>query len=294
MQWISKEVLKQAVREVWTRSMTEVPPDILEALRAARTREHSDRGRSYLELLLQNAENAARDHSVICLDTGVPTFFVRTPLSFPFREDIRAAFDEAVREVSEGALHLRSVVVHPLTREDMGGNVARNIPLIHTELDNSIDYMEIKALPKGSGCGSWGTMEIFPSSAGIAGVKKFVVDSVLRAGSNPCPPTVVGVGIGGPMEEVTRLATAATGRPINRRHPEPDIAALEQELCEALNMSGIGPMGTGGSTSVLAVNIEYSGTHRPWMPVAVNINCWPGRKAVCRIFRDGSIQQMQR
>jgi len=94
------------------------------------------------------------------------------------------------------------------------------------------------------------------------------------------------------MEEVTRLATAATARPIDRRHPEERIAALEQELLEALNMLGIGPMGTGGDVTALAVNVEFSGTHRPWMPVAVNINCWPGRKATCRIYTDGRVGQL--
>lgn len=295
MQKIPKKVLKRAVKEVWIRSMSEIPPDIMEGLQTARETEASQRGREYLDLLIQNAKTACKNRSVICLDTGVSTFYVKTPLNFPYYEDIRQTFDEAVKEVTEGDENdfpLRTLVVHPLTRKDIGGNLAENVPLIHVDLDNSIDYMEIKALPKGAGSGIWGTMKMFPSSVGIKGVKKFVVDSVLAAGPNPCPPIIVGVGIGGPMEEVTRLATLATGRPINQRHPDPDIAALEQELCDALNLSGIGPMGTGGSTTALAVNIEYSGTHRPWMPVAVNINCWPGRKATCRIYSDGRVEQI--
>ena len=105
-----------------------------------------------------------------------------------------------------------------------------------------------------------------------------MVDSVLRAGSNPCPPLIVGVGIGGPLEEVARLATEATARPIDQRHPEADIAQLEEELRAALNMSQIGPMGMGGDTTALAVNI----------------NCWPGRKAVCRIYKDGTVKQMRK
>lgn len=294
MQVIAKEVLKQAIKDVWVRALTEVPPDVVRGLETARARESSPSGRDYLDILLQNAKNARENRSLICLDTGVPTFFVRTPLDFPYRESIRAAFDEAVREVSDRDFVLRSVVVHPLTREDMGGNLAANIPLIYAELDNEIDYIEIKALPKGSGSGIWGTLKMFLPSVGVEGVKKFVLDTVVNAGSNPCPPIIVGVGIGGSMEEVARLATAATGRPIDQRHPEPQIAALEQELCEALNMTGIGPMGAGGDTTALSVNIEYSGTHRPWMPVAVNINCWPGRRAVCRIHRDGTVEQIGR
>lgn len=291
MQDISKDTIKAAVKAVWIRSLTEVQPDVLEALERAREREGDPRGIKHLDILIQNAKLAAEKGMVICQDTGVPTFFVKTPLNFPYSGSIRDAFDEALRELTLGEFPMRPMVVNPLTRTDRGDNTAKNVPLIHAELDNSLDYMEIKAMPKGAGAGIWAALKMLPPSVGIEGVKKFVVDTVLNAGSNPCPPIIVGVGLGGPLEEVARLATEASARPVNLRHPEPEFAALEQELCDALNMSGIGPMGMGGDTTALAVNIEYSGTHRPWMPVAVNINCWPGRKAVCRIYRDGLIVQ---
>lgn len=287
---IPKEIIKCAVKDIWIRALTEVPRDVLAALERAEETETSSRGKQYLHILVENAKRSMADGTVICLDTGVPTFFVRTALNFPFQDDLRATFDEALRELTDGEFPLRSVVVDPFTREDAGGNCAKNIPLIHAELDNSIDYLELTAYPKGSGSGIFGRMQMFPSTVGIDGIKKFVVDTVLNAGTKPCPPIIVGVGVGGPMEEVTRLATVASARPISRRSEEPRVAQLEQELYDALNLSGIGPMGTGGSTSVLAVNIEYSGTHRPWMPVAVNINCWPGRRASCRIYRDGRVQ----
>lgn len=289
---ISKETLKAAVKEVWIRSLTEVQPDVLEALTAARERETSPRGRANLDILINNAKLAKKNRIVICQDTGVPTFFIRTPLGFPCRENLRETFDEALRELTQGEFPLRPMVVHPVTRKDRGDNTAANVPLLHAEIDNGIEYMEIKAMPKGAGTGIWATLKMFPPSVGMEGVKKFVVDSVLSAGPNPCPPLIVGVGLGGPLEEVARLATEATARPINVRHHEPLIADLEKELLDALNMSQIGPMGMGGDTSVLAVNIEYSGTHRPWMPVAVNINCWPGRRATCRIYKDGRVAQM--
>ena len=289
---ISKETLKSAIKTVWIRSLSEIQPDVLQALNKALERETNPRGRQYLEILIENAKKAGESRIVMCQDTGVPTFFVKTPLDFPYTDSIREAFDGALHELTMGEFPMRPMVVHPLTRVDRGDNTAANVPLIHAELDNSIDYMEIKAMPKGAGCGSWGTLQIFPPSVGLEGVKKFVVNSVLRAGSNPCPPLIIGVGIGGPLEEVARLATEATARPIDQRHPEADIARLEEQLCDALNMSQIGPMGMGGDTTVLAVNIEYSGTHRPWMPVAVNINCWPGRKATCRIYRDGRVEQI--
>lgn len=288
---VSKEALKAAVKSVWIRSLTEIQPDILAGLTAARNQERSPRGREYLDILIQNALKATKDHTVICQDTGVPTFFIKTSLGFPYQGSLRETFDEAMREMTLDEFPMRPMVVHPLTRADRCDNTGANVPLLHIELDEGLDYMEITALPKGAGTGIWGTLRFFPPSVGVEGVKKFVVDSVLRAGSNPCPPLIVGVGLGGTLEEVARLATVATARPIDQRHPEPEIAALEQELCDALNMSQIGPMGMGGDTTALAVNIEYSGTHKPWLPAAVNINCWPGRKATCRIDRNGQVKQ---
>lgn len=289
---VTKDALKAAVKEVWIRSLTEIPPDVLAKLTEARDRESNPRGKEYLDILIKNALTAKENHTVICQDTGVPTFFIKTSLGFPYSGSLRQAFDEALHEMTMGEFPMRPMVVHPLTRADRCDNTAANIPLLHVELEEGLDYMEIKAMPKGAGSGIWGTVHFFPPSAGAEGIKKFVVDSVLRAGPNPCPPLIVGVGLGGPLEEVARLATLASARPIDRRHPEPELAALEQELCDALNMSQIGPMGMGGDTTVLAVNIEYSGTHKPWLPVAVNINCWPGRKAVCRIDSNGRVEQL--
>ncbi len=292
METIGKESLKAAVKTVWIRALTEAPPDVVKALKAAYERESSPRGKKTLGILIENARMAAENKVVICQDTGVPTFFVKAPLGFPYRESLREAFDEALREVTHRDFPIRPMVVHPLTRKDRGDNTAEKVPLIHAELDNSIGYMEILALPKGAGTGIWSALQMLQPSVGLDGVKRFVMDAVLKTGANPCPPIIVGVGIGGPMEEVAMLATKASVRAVGSRNPEPMVAELEEDFCEALNMSGIGPMGMGGDTSVLAVNIEYAGTHQPWMPVAVNINCWCGRRAACRLYPDGRVEQM--
>lgn len=289
---LTKEQLKKAIKEVWIRSLTEIQPDILQALEAARDRESGERAKKYLEILVENAKIATRSHTVICQDTGVPTFFLRTSLGFPYGGSLREAFDEALHELTMGEFPMRPMVVDPLTREDRCDNTGVNVPLLHIELEEGLDYLEIMAMPKGAGSGYWGTLTFLPPSAGYEGVKKFVVDSVLRAGSNPCPPLIIGVGVGGPLEEVARLATLASARPIDRPNPRPDLAQLERELKDALNLSRIGPMGVGGDTTVLGVNIETSGSHKPWLPVAVNINCWPGRKAKCRIYADGRVEQI--
>lgn len=292
MSQLTKQQLKNAIKAVWVRSLTEIQPDILNGLKQSRAKERNERAKKYLDILIENAQIATKNHTVICQDTGVPTFFIKTSLAFPYHDSFRGAFDEALHELTMGEFPMRPMVVDPITREDNCDNTGINVPILHIEIEDGLDYMEIKAVPKGAGSGFWGTLTFLPPSAGLAGVKKFVVDSVLRAGSNPCPPLIVGVGIGGTLEEVARLATFASGRPIDRPHPRQDLATLEQELKDALNMSQIGAMGVGGDSTVIGVNIETSGSHKPWLPVAVNVNCWPGRKAACRIYSDGKVEQI--
>jgi len=292
MQTIHKDQLKAAVKAVFLRSLMDIPQDVLEALEQAEAAETSPRAKSCLQVLLESARTAGNNRAVICQDTGLPTFYVRTPLNFPYTDDLRAPFDEAFQDFMAGEFPTRSMVVHPIDHSDRGDNTAANVPLIHTEIDNSIDYLEITAMPTSAGPASCAAFSFMPASVGLDGVKKFVADTVLKSGSKPCPPIIVGVGIGGPMQETTRLAAEAALRPINKRHPEPQIAALEEELKQALSLSNIGPMGLGGDASVLAVNIEYTGVMRPWMPVAVDFKCWIGHRATCRLHRDGTIEQV--
>ena len=289
---VTKEQMKEAIKRVWLRSLTQIPADVLQALRDAQQKETNPQAKKCLALLIESAKTAGKGNTVICQDTGLPTFFVRTPLSFPYVDSLREPFDEAFRDFMAGEFPTRSMVVHPVTQSDRGDNTAANVPLIQTEIDNSLDYLEIKAMPTSAGPASCAAFTLMPASAGLAGAKKFVIETVLSSGAKPCPPIIVGVGIGGPMEETARLAVQASCRSISQRHPEPDMAALEQELLEALNLSGIGPMGLGGDTSVLAVNVEYSGVLRPWMPVAVDFKCWIGHQASCRVYPDGRIEQI--
>lgn len=138
-----------------------------------------------LQILIESAETAGKNKSVICQDTGLPTFFIKTPLGFPYQEDLREPFDTAFQEFMAGEFPTRSMVVHPITHQDRGDNTAANVPLIYTEIDNSIDYMEIKAMPTSAGPGSCAAFTFMPSSVGLEGVKKFVVDTVLQSGSKP-------------------------------------------------------------------------------------------------------------
>lgn len=290
---LTKEQLKKAIKAVWIRSLTEIQPDILHALQHAYDIETNERAKQYLGIIIDNSLIATKNGTVICQDTGVPTFSVKTSLGFPYYDSFTAAFKEALHELTMGEFPMRPMVVDPLTRDDNCDNTGINVPIVHYELEEGLDYIEIKSMPKGAGSGMWSTLSVLPYAKGYEGVKKFVVDSVLHAGSNPCPPLIVGVGVGGTLDETARLATAASNRRVDLRNEEPALAELEEELRKALNMSKIGTMGVGGDTTVLAVNIEKSSCHKPWLPVSVCINCWPGRKARCRVYADGHVEQIE-
>lgn len=293
MSELSIEQLKTVIKNVWIRSLTELPPDIMEALVAARDSETNERARKYLSIMIENSIIAKRERTVICQDTGVPTFEVRTSLGFPFKGSFDKAFKEAMHELTVGEFPMRPMVVNPLTRDDNCDNTGINVPIVHYHLEEDLDYIEIKAVPKGAGTGMWSTLAILPYSEGFAGVKKFVIDSVIKAGSNPCLPLIVGVGVGGTLDETARLATAASNRRVDVRNKAPELAALEEELAEAVNMTGLGTLGVGGSISALAVNVELSSCHKPWLPVSVCFNCWPGRRAMCRVYSDGRTEDVE-
>ncbi|MGN0837738.1 MAG: fumarate hydratase [Pyramidobacter sp.] len=292
---VTEQQLKEIIKKLWIKSVTEIPSDVVAALKRAREKETNMRAMNYLDLFIKNAELAAQKQIAVCTDTGIPTFFIKTPFGFPFTGDLRKVFNEAFHELTFGDFPMRSMVIDPLTGKDNGDNTAKNVPLIHAEIDNGIDYLEMCAMPKAAAPGTWSALKVFPPSVGVDGVKKFVLETALGKGisfSNPCFPIIVGVGIGAPLEEISLLATLASIRPIGIHNPEPVFAKLEDDLYEALNMSQTGPMGSGGDTTVLAVNIEYSGILRPWMPVAVNLNCWTGRRAVCHISFDGRVEYL--
>lgn len=293
MQELSHEQLKAAIKEVWIKSLTDLPSDVEKALVSAKEAETNPRAKTFLGVIIENARIAKEKHTVICQDTGVPTFEVTTSLGFPFRGSFERAFREAMHELTTDEFPMRPMVVNPLTREDNCDNTGINVPVIHYKLEEDLDYIEIKAIPKGAGTGMWSTLSILPYAEGSAGVKKFVIESVLKAGSNPCLPLIVGVGIGGTLDETARLATVASNRRVDERNSSPELRELEEELKAAINMSGIGALGVGGDISVLAVNVELSSCHKPWLPVAVSFNCWPGRRAKCRIYADGHTEKLE-
>ncbi|MEM3494061.1 MAG: fumarate hydratase, partial [Thermoplasmata archaeon] len=241
---ITEEKIKEAVVGLLERASTTLPSDILAALKDAYEKEASPPAKMQLKAILDNVDIAGNLRKPICQDTGIPLFYVK--IGKVEYGDIERAINEGVAEATK-KVPLRPNAVHPLSRKNPGNNVGRNMPYINYKVISE-PYLEIIGFPKGAGSENMSALAMLVPSQGIKGVKEFVLNTVVKAGSNPCPPTVIGVGVGGSADIAMKLAKEALLRPITQRHEEPEIAKLEEELKEALNMLGIGPMGLGGRT----------------------------------------------
>jgi len=260
-----------AVRDLCITANYDLPVDVYEALKAAQEVEESPVGREVLAQLVENADIAAADRAPICQDTGLAVIFAEVGQDVHLTGgDFEEAVHEGVRRgYGEGYLR-KSVAEEPAHARR---NTTDNTPaIIHTSIVPG-DRLRLTLMAKGGGAENMSSLNMLKPAQGWAGVADAVVGTVSRAGSNPCPPVVVGVGIGGTIEVVTLLAKKALLREVGSRHPDPRLAALEDELLERINALGIGPQGLGGRTTALAVFIEEMPCHIASMPVAVNVQC---------------------
>jgi len=281
-----KNELIEGLKEALRRAATVLPADVVRALEAARDREEGP-ARVQLEAILENVALAREKGVPICQDTGTQTFFVRVGTKFPYLDELREAIPEAVRRATE-EVPLRPNTVHPFTRKNPGDNTGRFIPYITWELVPG-DSAEIHLLPKGGGSENCCKLVLLTPAKGIPGVKRAVVEHIAACRGLPCPPTVVGVGIGGGADLSLKLGKLALLRPVGTRHPEPEVAALEEELEGMINALGVGPMGLGGKTTVLAVHIEYAHRHPASFPLGIVVQCWADRRAHVLISPKGEI-----
>ena len=277
MKEISVEDIARAVADLAVRACCRLPQDMVDGMRRAHQAEPSPVGKNILEQLLENASIAANDGIPICQDTGLAVIFADVG------QDVRivgGAFEEAVNEgVRRGYVdgYLRkSCVAEPLFERK---NTRDNTPaVIHTRLVPG-DALRLRLAPKGAGSENKSVVKMLVPADGIEGVRKVVLDAVLAAGPNSCPPMVVGVGLGGTMEMAAICAKRAAARDLESRNHDPRYAAFEEELLELINKTGIGPQGLGGLTTALKVHVEWAPTHIASLPVAVNINCHAARHA---------------
>ncbi len=254
-----------------------LPPDVLRAIREAAERESTTVGREFLRQYLENAGIAETENMAICQDTGFAVYFVE--MGENLRIDGGSIYEAisagTTRGYREGFLR-KSIVSDPLfARRNTTDNTP---PIVHLTLVPG-DRLTVILAPKGGGSENMSALRMLKPSEGRAGVVDFVVETVVKAGGNPCPPTIVGVGIGGTFEKAAFLAKKALLRPVGEPHPDAEYAALEREILERINASGVGPQGLGGDITSLAVHIEHYPCHIASLPVAVNLNCHAARHA---------------
>ena len=276
MRQIPVEAVTQAVRDLCIEANTCLPEDHLQALRRALEREESPLGREVIEKLLENAKVACEECVAFCQDTGYAVFFVEVGTEVLFAGgEISEAIDEGVRRGYEEGYLRKSIVRSPIERTNTGDNTPA---VVYYDLVPG-NGLKLTMLAKGAGCDNMSALLMLTPAEGLPAMKRFVVETIEKAGPNASPPLTVGVGIGGPFEKAAQLAKRALTRPSGEPNPNPELAKLEEELLEEINATGIGPAGYGGTVTALAVHIESFPTHIAAFPVAVNLDCHSHRTA---------------
>jgi fumarate hydratase subunit alpha len=277
--------LKRGIVAMILKAESEIPDDVVTALRKAYESE-TGAAKIQLEIMLENVSLAKRKRCPLCQDTGILTFFVRIGTKFPEIGILKEAIEQAVAQATK-EIPLRPNTVDPMTSTNHGDNLGFFLPHILWDFEEG-DQVHITALPKGSGSENMSALGMLSPSVGLEGVRRFVLESVKKAGGRPCPPIIVGVGIGGSADLVMNLGKRALLRPVGNHHPESLVATLEKQLLEMVNGTGIGPMGLGGKTTALDVHVEVAHRHPASLPVGVVIQCWADRRASMTIHKDGS------
>ncbi|MBS5689114.1 MAG: fumarate hydratase [Firmicutes bacterium] len=275
MRNIDSKVIEDTVARLCIEANLRLPPDVINAIERAEKAEPWDGAKRILSLLGDNVRIASEKTLPVCQDTGMACVFVELGQDVHIEGDFEQAVNNGVRRgYGEGYLR-KSVVCDPLRRVNTGDNT----PALVTVKLTRGDKMRITVMPKGFGSENMSALKMLKPADGVEGVRNFVLDTVEKAGANPCPPIIVGVGIGGSFDKAACLAKHALLRPVNEPNPDEYYAALERELLDKINALGIGPQGFGGKTTALAVLIEAMPTHVAGLPVAVNISCHATRRA---------------
>jgi fumarate hydratase subunit alpha len=278
---ISVEEIVDAVEKLCISANYYLNEDIVNCINDMKQIEKSTLGKDILDKILENAKIARQEQMPICQDTGMVVVFIEIGQDINvIGGDLTEAIHEGIRRGYKKGYMRKSIVSDPLNRINTGDNTPA---VVHYDIVSG-DNIKITLAPKGFGSENMSSIKMLKPSDGLKGVIEFVIDTVDKAGANPCPPIVVGVGIGGTMEKSAILAKKALLRPIDIRNKDPYYRDLEQELLNKINALGIGPQGLGGNTTALAVNIEVFPTHIAGLPVAVNINCHVTRHAEVVLF----------
>jgi len=279
--------IEDIARDLYIRALKVLPDDIKTGFLRINQTENDDTARSVLGTMIANIEVAERTDNLLCQDTGLPIYNVTIGRNVEidghaFKQAIRRGCERATKEYP-----LRSSVVHPITRVNEHTSCGRRVPVINFDYVDNPDALRIEMIPKGSGSENGSFLKMCIPAEGEMGVKTFVIDKVMEAGGKVCPPTIVGVGVGGTADLCMHLAKIAATRPLGSVCEDPQGARLEEELTEAVNSLGIGPQGLGGDSTAFAVHVETAATHITMNPVAVNIQCHSARRATATLTPEG-------
>ena len=271
--------VEDAAKALYIRALKVLPPDIKQGLSRLQTLETGTTAKQVLGTMVTNIAVAEKTDNLLCQDTGVPIYNVWIGRDVQvdghaLKQAIRRGCERATREYP-----LRSSVVHPLTRKNNHTSCGIEVPVIHIDFSDTPELMEIEMVPKGSGSENNSFLKMAIPAEGIDAIKTFVIDCVLAAGGKTCPPTIVGVGLGGTSDLAVALAKRAATRALGTHCADADGAALEAKLSEAVNQLGVGPQGLGGDSTAFAVHIELAATHITMNPIAVNMQCHSARRA---------------
>lgn len=282
--------ISRLIKDLYSWSLRKVPEDTKLALANARDRETSETARKTLNMMLTSAKLAEERDSFVCSDSGVPVFFVKIGTKADWDANIKSAIRQGFQELVETIdPPILQHVTNPLTLER--GYAGEDMPIVTYDLIEDADYLEITCSPKALGSGRWAAMELFTFPS-LETIENYILDVAIKAGSQHCPPVVMGIGIGGTFDYCAKMAKEATLRPLGTTNDDPTLAAMEERLFDAVNALGFGPMGTGGDTTVLGVHANYAAGHG-FTPVAVCFNCWINRRTRARIYSDGRVERIE-
>jgi fumarate hydratase subunit alpha/L(+)-tartrate dehydratase alpha subunit len=284
---IDLPAVEEAAKQLYIRALKVLPPDIKEGFARLTETETAPRAQGILATMVRNIQVAEDNENLLCQDTGVPIYNVAIGRDVEvdghdLKQAIRKGCERATREHP-----LRSSVVHPLTRRNEHTSCGAEVPVIHIDFTPEPHKLTIQMIPKGSGSENNSFLKMAIPAEGIAAIKEFVIDCVINAGGKTCPPTIVGVGLGGTSDLCVALAKRAATRPLGSHCADPEGAALEKELSDAVNRLGVGPQGLGGDSTAFAVHIELAATHITMNPIAVNMQCHSARRASATVTPDG-------
>ena len=288
--------IENAGRELYIKALTDIPQDVRRGLKRGHESEVSAGNKTASKVMLTVLENvklADDKDMMVCQDTGLAIYKVRVGNELAKRGIDMVELKRRLKIAAERATKeypLRSNSVNPFTRKNTQTNTGQGLPIVKIEFVPDSNKIELWMSPKGSGSENLSFLRMLKPADGIKALKRFVIECVFESGANPCPPVIVGIGVGGTSDVATALAKEASCfRLVGSANPDPQVAQIERELLDLINQTGIGPQGLGGTTTAMACHIEWAHTHISQLPVAVNMQCWRGERACAMIDAEGNV-----